>query len=120
VRRLTEAVEQTSGLLPLRCDERVTVHTYAYFVLRLDEEKLGCDREEFCAAQQEAGVPFHPGWTRPNYTYALYTRDRCAEWLAARGSSRPATFYETQVCPVAERACYREGVLLHHRFIRDE
>lgn len=117
VRRWTEAVSRIAGLTPLRCDERVTTHAHAYFVLRLEEEALGCDREAFCAAQQEAGFPFHPGWTRPNYTYTLYTRGRCAAWLAQRGSSRPATFYETQVCPVAERACFREGVLLHHRFL---
>jgi dTDP-4-amino-4,6-dideoxygalactose transaminase len=117
VRRWAEALGGIVGLTPLRCHERVTAHSYAYFVLRLEEEALGCDREAFCTAQQEAGLPFHPGWTRPNYTYALYTRSRCAVWLAERGSARPATFYETQVCPVAERACYREGVLLHHRFL---
>jgi len=118
VRELTAEMGRIDGLSPLRCDPRVTAHTHAYFVLRVDEDKLGYDREAFCTAQQEKGRPFHPGWERPNYTFALYTRERCAVWLAARGSSRPATFYETRVCPVAERACYREAVLLHHRFIR--
>src|SRR5262249_51945944 len=78
----------------------------------------GVDRRRFVAAVQAEGVPLFAGWTRPNYTCALFAADRAARWLAERGSALPPDYYERTLCPVAERAAYGEACVLPLRVLR--
>jgi dTDP-4-amino-4,6-dideoxygalactose transaminase len=111
-RRIEAALAGCALLRPLAGSGADEIDARAQLWLRYDEAAAGVPRRYFTAVVQAEGVPLYDGWKRPNYAYALFTAERAGRWLAKRGSSRPADFYERTVCPVAERAAFGEACLL--------
>jgi hypothetical protein len=109
---LTAAVSPWPWLRPLEYDPEVSQHGWAQFWLRYEEEAAGMPRNWLIAALRAEGIPLLPGWPAPNYSLAMYTPERAAAWLRARGSGREPDHYLAAHCPHAERWAFSEALLL--------
>lgn len=111
-RTLAAALDGSPFFRPLEVDPRAGSLPWPQFWLRFEEEAAGVSRERVVEAVQAEGIPLFCGWPRPNYTLQAYTPARAGDRLRARGSERPAEHYARTHCPHAERAAFREALLL--------
>lgn len=105
-RSLTRAVQGLEGLTPPKVREGCT-HVYYQWALRVDENRLGCTRDQFSRALSAEGFPHEVGYVRPLYLLPAFQRRR-----AIGRDGFPFTLtsrqYSPGMCPVVERLSDRE------------
>jgi len=114
--RISRGVADLPGIHPHGVHPEDTC-TYWFYMFRLDEEKLGCPRDDFVEALAAEGVAASAGYIQQTVCeYALLTERRAYE-----GSHFPFDYgrdpsslrYGKGTCPVAEeilKTCVRLGV----------
>lgn len=99
--RLTEGIRGIPGIIPHQVNDGDTC-TYWFYMLRIDEEELGCTRQEFSEALAAEGIPNSPGYI-PD---VVYMQPLFQHRTAYRNSHFPfdlhGTTYERGLCPNAE------------------
>jgi dTDP-4-amino-4,6-dideoxygalactose transaminase len=109
-KRLSAALAQIPGIVPLALPAGATRHTYHLFVVKYQSEHF-CDlpRGEFLRALQAEGIPAHAGYV-PLYRAPLFTNGAIDIKDVFRRSPMPgaASF------PVTERAANSEAVWISH------
>lgn len=100
--RITAGIGGLPGIVPPRVAEGAA-SSYWFYMLRLEEERLGCTREQFCAALTAEGIANGAGYLlRPVYGSSLFQRR-----TAYAGSHFPFDLtdrtYPAGLCPEAER-----------------
>ncbi|WP_135553564.1 DegT/DnrJ/EryC1/StrS family aminotransferase [Paenibacillus cymbidii] len=100
--RITAGIAGLPGIVPRRVVEGAE-SSYWFYMLRLEEEKLGCTREQFSAALTAEGITNSGGYLlRPIYGSAMFQRR-----TAYAGSHFPfdltGATYPPGLCPEAER-----------------
>jgi dTDP-4-amino-4,6-dideoxygalactose transaminase len=120
-RYLAKKLGEIDGIKPMRWDERVTKSSCHIFMMRYDPDEFkGIDRIRFVDALQAEGIPATHGYTIPLYANPMFLNKQ----FYAKGCPVTCGYYDKKVdyaaykekCPVVESACYREAVLLEHRF----
>ncbi|TLS50112.1 DegT/DnrJ/EryC1/StrS family aminotransferase [Paenibacillus antri] len=100
--RITEGLQGLPGITAHRV-EQGNVGTYWFYMLRVEEDALGCSREAFSEALAAEGIPNSPGYI-PDVVYMQPLFQRRS---AYPGSSFPfdlsGATYERGLCPNAER-----------------
>jgi dTDP-4-amino-4,6-dideoxygalactose transaminase len=92
-------LRELGGLEPLKPDERITQRGYYFFVMRYEPEAFGgVPRDTFLRALSAEGIPCSAAYGVPVYRNESYTQ-----------SGVP---HRVEPCPVAERACASEQVVL--------
>lgn len=110
-RYLTSKLSKIDGVKPLKNDERVTRHAYHLYIFRIDPEAFGgASKATIAKALQAEGIPASVGYSRPLYKepYLEYFR-KCP--LSCPYYAKKID-YSSLKLPVAERACYIEGLWL--------
>lgn len=108
---LTSLLEPIPGILPLTRGHGETRHAYHLYIFRYDKRYFnGLSKQEFARMLAAEGVPAFMGYPEPVYKQPVF-QERNFMCYAI-----PAQVDYTGVrCPVAERACYEEGVwILQH------
>lgn len=105
------------GLRPLKIDERVTQHAWHVFFMRFDPLTAnGASRKEFVQAVQAEGIPIGLGYSQPLYeTNAV--RRRTIEVLKWQERDEKEAERLFSNCPVTERACAEESLLIMHHIL---
>lgn len=108
---LDTKLSKIDGLKPMRKDERVTGNSYHLYIVRYNPEAFGgLSKAELVKAMQAEGIPLSPGYSRPLYKepYLSYYA-KCPLSCPYYGKK---VDYSKVHLPVAERACYVEGMWL--------
>ena len=99
--RITRGIEGLPGILPHKVTEGNQC-TYWFYMLRLNEEELGCSRELFCKALTAEGIPCSAGYI-PD---VVYMQPLFQQRAAYPNSHFPFDLtgitYERGLCPNAE------------------
>jgi len=110
-RYLDSKLSKINGVKPLKNDDRVTRHAYHLYIFRIDPEAFGgLSKAIIARALQSEGIPASVGYSKPLY------KEPYLEYFKKCPLSCP--YYAKQVdyssirTPVAERACYYEGLWL--------
>lgn len=105
-RYLAELLGRIEGIRPLTRGHGETLHAYHLFVFRYDRAAFaGLPKSEFAKLLAGEGVPAFMGYPKPLYQQPLFQEKRFACYAL------PETVnYRNVRCPVAERACFEEGV----------
>ncbi len=113
--RLTELISDLPGITPAVVREG-NVHTYWYYPLLIDQERLGCTTDEFAAALRATGIPAGAHYIgQPIFMYDLLREKRVYgtsnyPWsLQPRGQE---VRYEQGECPQTE-AALDDLIVLH-------
>ncbi len=108
--RLTAGIRDLPGIQPHRVQPSSEC-TYWFYMLRIDETKLSCTRDEFVDALAAEGIACTAGYI----PYPVYMQPMFQKKQAYIGSRFPFELsdcsYEEGVCPVAE-AILKTGVKL--------
>lgn len=108
---LSEQLEESGALLPLRKDERITRRGYYYYLLRYQSEACaGLSRDQFLEALAAEGVRLGRGYGRPIYQNPVYQDARDEHGHA---------LYADVHCEAAEWVCKETQVTLDHHYLRD-
>jgi len=110
-RYLDEKLSKIDGIKPLKNDERITRNSYHLYIFRFDPEAFGeISKARFAEALQAEGIPASVGYSKPLYKelYLDYFK-RCP--LSCPYYGKPVDYSKVKL-PVAERACYTEGLWL--------
>jgi len=110
-RYLTGKLSSIEGIKPLKDDERITRHAYHLFIFRFSPEAFGgISKTVLAKALQAEGIPSSVGYSRPLYKepYLEYFK-KCP--LSCPYYGKPVDYSKLKL-PVAERACYDEGLWL--------
>lgn len=114
--RITRGIEGLPGIAPHRVEPGNTC-TYWFYMLRVDEKTLGCDRDLFCKALSAEGIPCSAGYIRD----VVYMQPLFQRLSAYQGSKFPFDLtgitYRRGDCPNAEnilRTAVRIGVNEHY------
>jgi len=108
---LDSKLSKIDGLKPLKRDERITRNAYHLYIFRYDPEAFnGIPKTLFAKALQAEGIPVSVGYSKPLYRedYLKYF-ERCP--LSCPYYGRHIDYSSVNL-PVAERACYVEGLWL--------
>jgi dTDP-4-amino-4,6-dideoxygalactose transaminase len=112
--RLVEGLASIPGVSPIECDPRVTRQAIYQFILRYDADAFGgASRDRFVAALELEGIPCDGVFYEPLYRSPLF-RVRAGEFPAVATRADGTLPWSSSVCPIAERAAYREAVWLPH------
>ncbi|MGE7823988.1 DegT/DnrJ/EryC1/StrS family aminotransferase [Paenibacillus sp. NPDC093718] len=114
--QMTAGLEGVPGIAAHRVEEGNT-GTYWFYMLRVDEEELGCSRSEFSKALAAEGIPNSAGYIPE----VVYMQPMFQRWSAYPNSSFPFDLngitYEKGLCPNAElilRTAVRLNVNEHY------
>ncbi|MEM2960135.1 MAG: DegT/DnrJ/EryC1/StrS family aminotransferase, partial [Candidatus Bathyarchaeia archaeon] len=110
-RYLNDKLSRIDGVKPLREDDRVTRNAYHLYIFRVDPEAFGgVSKAVIARALQAEGIPVSVGYSRPLYKepYLEYFR-KCP--LSCSYYAKQVEYSSVRL-PVAERACYHEGLWL--------
>lgn len=113
-RYLSSLLASVEGIAPLTRDDDVTLHSYHLFIFRYDKSRFGgLPKADFANMLAAEGVPAFMGYPAPLYKQPLFQQKNFMCYAI------PDTVDYTAVhCPVAERACYEEGVwILQHAML---
>jgi len=108
---LNSKLSKIDGLKPLKNDERITRHAWHLYIFRYDPEAFGgVSKAGFAEAMKAEGIPVSVGYSKPLYRepYLEYFK-KCPLSCAYYGDSMD---YSKLSLPVAEKACYEEGLWL--------
>lgn len=98
---LTEKLSNIKGIYcPNKSPGRNAYHLY---IIRVDAEEFGCDRDTLVKALEAEGVPVKTGYAFPLYKNPLFLNSAAAKTH----------------CPVSEQMC-RELIWLHHSMLLGE
>lgn len=113
-RFLADLLASVPGIAPLKRSEDATVHTYHLFILRYDASVFGgLHKAEFARMLAAEGVPAFMGYPQPLYKQPLFQKKNFMCYAIP-----DETDYTQVRCPIAERACYEEGVwILQHAML---
>lgn len=100
--RITEGIKEVQGVAPHQITEGGE-GSYWFYMLRINEEQMGCSRDVFAEALQAEGIPCSAGYIpAPVYMQPLFQKKQ-----AYRNSHFPFELseasYEQGICPVAEQ-----------------
>lgn len=113
-RLLSELLASLPGVKPLTRAPEATLHPYHLFILRYDPTAFnGLPKQEFARMLAAEGVPAFMGYPQPLYKQPLFQNKNFMCYAI------PEEVDYTHVsCPVAEHACYEEGVwILQHAML---
>lgn len=113
-RYLSSLLEGIQGITPLKRGPADTIHTYHLFIMRYDRTAFsGLSKVEFARMLAAEGVPAFMGYPEPLYKQPVFQKKNFMCYAI------PDDVDYTRVsCPVAERACYEEGVwILQHAML---
>jgi dTDP-4-amino-4,6-dideoxygalactose transaminase len=107
-------VGKIEGLTPLPTDERMTQRTCYFYILKFDEERFGCSRDNFMAALKAEGLrEIGRGYERPLYKEPAFHRENL----------RPMYYedieipdYGSMFLPVAEKWAVSQVTIPHRIF----
>lgn len=108
-RYLNSKLSKIDGVKPLKNDERVTRHAYHLYIFRIDPEAFGgLSKAAIARALQAEGIPASVGYSKPLYKepYIEYFK-RCP--LSCPRYGKQIDYFSVKA-PVAEKACYQEGL----------
>ena len=106
---LNSELARIPGILPMKVDERVTVHANHIYIFRFNGEHFGgMDRSDFIEALASEGVPCFAGYV-PLYQNPLFRNEDCFP-------GRKVDYTKVH-CPVAERVCATESVWLEQNLL---
>lgn len=113
-RYLTSLLESVKGIKPLIRSEYATLHTYHLYILRYVKEAFnGLSKKEFAAILAAEGVPAFMGYPEPLYKQPVFQKKNFLCYAIPEYVD-----YTNVRCPVAEKACYEEGVwILQHAML---
>jgi len=103
---LREMLQGIDGIRTLPVDPRITREAIYHFVIRYDEGESGVGRDMIAAALEADGVPADGRFYEPVYRSDLF-RVNSRDFPQLEGVD-----YSSAMCPVSERAAYRESLWL--------
>lgn len=111
---LSALLGQIEGIKPLVRPGESTLHTYHLFIFRYDKEAFnGLPKAEFARMLAAEGVPAFMGYPQPLYKQPVFQKKNFVCFAIP-----DYVDYTNVHCPVAERACYEEGVwILQHAML---
>lgn len=113
-RYLAEILESVPGVTPLKRDAYATRHTYHLFIIRYEPTAFkGLHKSDFARMLAAEGVPAFMGYPQPLYKQPLFQKKNFMCYAIPEEVD-----YKQVSCPVAEKACYEEGVwILQHAML---
>ncbi len=103
---LSTLLEAIPGISPLQRSPYATMHTYHLFIFRYDKSAFGgLPKPEFARLLAAEGVPAFMGYPQPLYKQPVFQKKNFMCYAIPEHVD-----YTKVSCPVAERACYEEGV----------
>ncbi len=113
-RYLSELLSGIDGISPLVRTSDATTHTYHLFIFRYDKTAFGgLSKKEFADVLAAEGVPTFMGYPEPLYKQPVFQKKNFLCYAIPDDVD-----YTNVHCPVAERACYEEGVwILQHAML---
>ncbi len=113
-RYLAELLAEINGITPLTRPTEATLHTNHLFIFRYDKSAFGgLSKAEFARALAAEGVPAFMGYPEPLYKQPVFQKKNFLCYAIPDHVD-----YTNVSCPVAERACYEEGVwILQHAML---
>jgi len=110
-RYLSGKLSKIDGVTPLKEDERITRHAYHLYIFKINPEAFGgASKFVIAKALQAEGIPASVGYSKPLH------KETCLEHFKKCPLSCPyygkSVNYSSVKTPVAERACYHEGLWL--------
>ncbi len=111
---LSALLEAIPGISPLQRSTYATLHTYHLFIFRYDKSAFGgLPKAEFARLLAAEGVPAFMGYPQPLYKQPVFQKKNFMCYAIPEDVD-----YTKVSCPVAERACYEEGVwILQHAML---
>jgi len=110
-------VGKVEGLSPPPTDDRMTQRTCYFYMVRFDEEKFGCPRENFIAALKAEGIrELGRGFERPLYKEPAFDRENLRP-MYFEGIEIPN--YSSMYLPVAESWASSQVTFPHRLFYGD-
>lgn len=111
---LSTLLKGIDGIDPLLRADGVTLHAYHLFIFRYDKSHFnGLPKASFAHMLAAEGVPAFMGYPEPLYKQPLFQRRNFMCYAIPETAD-----YAHVSCPVAERACYEEGVwILQHALL---
>lgn len=110
-RYLNSLLQSIEGITPLHRGAADTRHSYHLFIFRYDRNAFsGLSKVEFARVLAAEGVPAFMGYPEPLYKQPVFQKKNFMCYAIPDHVD-----YKSVHCPVAERACYEEGVwILQH------
>ncbi|MGC9201639.1 MAG: DegT/DnrJ/EryC1/StrS family aminotransferase, partial [Thermoproteota archaeon] len=108
-RYLNEKLAKIDGISILKDDERITRSSYHLYIFKYNPEAFGgLPKEKIAKVLQAEGIPVSVGYSKPLYKepYLEYFK-KCPLSCPYYGKS---VDYSKLKLPVAEKACYSEGL----------
>ena len=102
------------GITPLSRGHGETLHTYHLYIFRYDKSAFGgVSKKDFAQMLTAEGVPAFMGYPKPIYEQPLFQNKNFMCYAIPEYVD-----YKNVSCPVAERACYEEGIwILQHAML---
>ena len=121
--RLTEGIADLPGIQPHKITAE-SESSYWFYMLRVDEKKLGTSRDMFVDALTAEGIPCRKGYIpRPVYRSRLFRKKAIYpnfNWPEDFPQYGDAIDYPEGLCPVAEEVLRTAVVLQINEFFTDE
>ena len=113
---LNSLLKDIPGIRPLTRGHGETLHSYHLYIIRYDKQYFnGLPKREFAAMLAAEGVPSFMGYPEPLYKQPVFQKKNFLNYAIPERVD-----YSGVCCPVAERACYEEGVwILQHAMLGD-
>jgi dTDP-4-amino-4,6-dideoxygalactose transaminase len=108
---LNSKLSKIDGIKPMKKDERITRNAWHLYIFRYDPDAFGgISKADFARALRAEGIPVSVGYSKPLYKepYLDYFK-KCP--LACSNYGKTIDYSRLNL-PVAERACYIEGLWL--------
>lgn len=111
---LSSLLEPIEGITPLTRGHGETLHTYHLYIFRYDKTAFnGLSKKDFALMLAAEGVPAFMGYPEPVYKQPMFQQKNFMCYAIPENVS-----YTAVRCPVAERACYEEGIwILQHAML---
>jgi len=93
-------------------------HIFHVYGMKYDERAVGVQREVFVAALNAEGIPFGTGYPHPLYENPLFKEQvaygdkGCPFTCRFYNGGKAGLSYESGICPVAEKLCYKTALWL--------
>jgi dTDP-4-amino-4,6-dideoxygalactose transaminase len=113
-RTLHAFLEAINGVRPLTRGHGETLHSYHLFIFRYDSSAFnGLSKRDFARMLAAEGVPAFMGYPEPLYKQPVFQQKNFMCYAIPEYVD-----YTNVNCPVAEKACYEEGVwILQHAML---
>jgi len=111
---LNKLLENVPGIKPLTRGHGETLHTYHLYIMRYDKSYFNnLPKSEFAKMLAAEGVPSFMGYPEPLYKQPVFQKKNFMSYAIPENVD-----YTKVCCPVAEKACYEEGVwILQHAML---